>query len=122
MLFSTIGQIHSFLWMLGAGLTVGALYMLCAGLRRLMGAGFWLTLVIDALFGLCAALILIAAALTANYGSLRPYELLGAALGGILFELGVRPPLEWLAGAILHRLRRAVQNTATFRLIKVIFK
>ena len=122
MLFSTIGQIHAFLWMVGAGLAVGALYALCAGLRRLMCAGFWLTLVIDALFGLGAALVLIAAALTASYGSLRVYELLGAALGAILFELGARPPLEALARALFTAFRRAFQKIANFRLIKVIFK
>jgi len=122
MLFYTIGQIHVFLWMVGAGLAVGALYMLCALLRRLLGAGLWLTLVIDALFGLCAAAILIIAALTADYGRLRLYELLGAALGAILFELGVRPPLERLAAVTIRVLRRLVKTIANIRPIKVIFK
>lgn len=122
MLFSTIGQIHVFLWMVGAGLAVGALYALCAWIRRLLCAGFWLTLTIDALFGLGAAVILIVAALIASYGRLRLYELLGAVLGAILFELGVRPPLEALFGAIFARLRRLFQKIANFRLIKVIFK
>ena len=122
MLFSTIGQIHAFPWMIGAGLAIGALYMLCAGLRKLICAGFWLTLIIDVCFGLCAALILIAAALTASYGALRLYEFLGAALGAILFELGLRPPLEWLACAILQRQRLIFKKIASFRPIKVIFK
>lgn len=122
MLFYTIGQFHVFLWMVGAGLTVGALYMLCAFLRRLLSAGLWLTLTIDALFGLCAAVVLIAAALTADYGRIRLYELLGAALGAILFELGIRPPLERLTEAILHGLCRAVKTIANIRPIKVIFK
>lgn len=122
MLFSTIGQIHVFLWMTGAGFVIGALYTVCAGLRRLMCAGFWLTLAIDILFGLGAAIVLIAAALTASYGSLRLYELLGAALGAILFELGARPPLEKLADTLSGILRRTFRKIAKFRLIKVIFK
>ena len=122
MLFSTIGQIHIFLWMLGAGLAIGALYALCAWLRRLLCAGFWLTLTIDILFGLCAALTVIAAALTASYGSLRLYEFFGAALGAILFELGVRPPLEWLAAAVFQWVKGIFQRIAKFRLIKVIFQ
>lgn len=122
MLFYTIGQIHVFLWMVGAGLAVGALYTLCAFLRRLLCAGFWLALVIDALFGLCAAVVLITAALTADYGRLRLYELLGAALGAILFELGIRPPLERLAAATVRTLRKAVKTIANIRPIKVIFK
>ena len=122
MLFYTIGQIHALLWMFGAGLVIGALYALCAGLRRLLSAGFWLTLAIDAAFGVGAALVLIAAALTASYGSLRLYELLGAALGAILFELGVRPLLEALTGAVAGTFRSVGQKIAKFRLIKVIFK
>lgn len=122
MLFFTIGQIHVFLWMIGAGLAVGALYTLCAALRRLLQAGFWLTLTIDALFGLGAAVILIAAALTASYGRLRAFELLGAFLGAALFLLGVRPPLERLFRKLSGIIRRVFRKIANFRLIKVIFK
>lgn len=122
MLFSTIGQIHVFLWMVGAGLAIGALYTLCAWLRRLLCAGFWLTLAIDAMFGLCAAVVIIVAALSAGYGNLRLYEFLGAALGAILFELGVRPPLEWISGAAFDGLKRTFHRIAKFRLIKVIFR
>lgn len=122
MLFSTIGQIYIFLWMIGAGLLTGALYALSAALRRLLCAGFWLTLVIDALFGLGAALILIAAAVIACYGQLRLYQLLGVALGAILFELGVEPPVRRLLRALCTGLRRLFQIIANFRLIKVIFK
>ena len=122
MLFYTISQIHIFLWMVGAGLTIGLLYMLCAGMRRLLRAGFWLSLLADALFGLGAAAVLILAALTADYGRIRPYELLGAALGAILFELGVRPLFERLARTVLCALRRIGKRIANFRTIKVIFK
>ena len=110
MLFSTIGQIYVFLWMIGAGL------------RRLLGAGFWLTLAIDALFGLGAALILIAASVIACYGQLRLYELLGVALGAVLFQLGVEPPVRRLLGALARAVKRMFRRCANFRLIKVIFK
>lgn len=122
MLFSTIGQIHIFLWMIGAGMLIGALYALCAGLRLLMRAGFWLTLAIDVMFGLISGVVLIAAVLFASYGSVRLYELLGAAVGMILFSLGVRPPLEALFRAAGKLLRRTIRKSANFRLIKVIFR
>lgn len=122
MLFYTIGQIHVFLWMVGAGLIIGALYTLCAFLRRLLCAGLWLSLLIDALFGLLAALILIAAALTADYGRIRLYELLGSVAGAALFEMGIRPPLETLASAAFRALKKAVKTIANIRPIKVIFK
>lgn len=122
MLFSTIGQIHVFLWMVGAGLAIGALYALCAAVRKLLCAGFWLSLLADAVFGLIAAAVLIIAALTADYGRLRLYELLGAALGAILFELGIRPPLERLAEGCASGIWKLFEKIAHFRLIKVIFK
>lgn len=122
MLFSTIGQIHVFLWMVGAGLAIGALYTLFATIRRLLCAGFWLTLLLDALFGLGAGLILIAAGLVASYGQLRLYELMGAAAGFALFEAGIAPPVHSAARAILGLLKRIWNRLANFRLIKVIFR
>ena len=68
------------------------------------------------------ALEAIAAALTASYGRLRAFELLGAFLGAALFLLGVRPPLERLFRKLSGIIRRAFQKIANFRLIKVIFK
>lgn len=122
MLFSTIGQIYIFLWMVGAGMAVGLLCLLFAGLRRLLDAGFWLTLALDALLGLCAALILILAILTASYGSVRLYELLGALTGAILFRLGIEPPLKCAAAWIRSVFLRVFRQIAKFRLIKVIFR
>ena len=122
MLFSTIGQGWVFLWMTGAGLLTGALYALFTALRRLFGAGFWLTLFMDAVFGVCAALILIAALVTGSYGRVRLYELLGAVLGIILFSLGVEPPLKWLCTRLGRMLRRLYDKIVQFRLIKVIFR
>lgn len=122
MLFSTIGQIYVFLWMVGAGLAAGALYALFAAIRRLLCAGFWLTLLMDALFGLGAGLILIASSLVASYGQLRLYELLGAVAGFALFQAGITPPVRSLAAGMLRILRRVFDRIANFRLIKVIFR
>ena len=122
MLFSTIGQSCVFLWMTGAGLLIGALYVLCAGLRRLLSAGFWLTLLTDMLFGACAGLTIVAALVTGSYGSLRLYQLLGVALGIVLFELGVAPLLRSAVNALSRAVRRIYDTIANYRLIKVIFK
>lgn len=122
MLFSTIGQLPVFLWMTGAGLIGGALYSLAAALRRLLDAGFWLTLTIDALFGLCAAAVSIAALVTGSYGRLRLYELLGAALGFCLYLLGPRPLLSRLSSALGQEIRSRIAKTKNFRIIKFIFR
>lgn len=122
MLFSTLGQLDVFLWMVGAGALIGALCALAAALRRLLEAGFWLTLAVDAAAGLGAAAILIAAMVTGSYGVVRLYELLGAAAGLALFRWGAEPPLRAAARACARLLRRAFQKFANFRLIKVIFR
>lgn len=122
MLFSTIGQVYVFLWMVGAGLLVGLLYSLCTGLRRLLCAGFWLTLWIDVLFGLGSGLILVAALVTGDYGRVRLYSLLGGCTGLLLFRLGVDPLLRAAADAMIRALRHTFVRISGFRLIKVIFK
>ena len=122
MLFSTIGQIHVFLWMAGAGALIGALCALAAALRRLLCAGFWLTLAIDAATGLGAAVVLIAALVLGNYGVVRLYELLGAVAGLALFRLVAEPLLGAAARAVGRCARWIFQKIANFRLIKVIFR
>ena len=122
MLFSTIGQVYVFLWMVGAGLLAGLLYSLCTGLRRLLCAGFWLTLLIDMLFGLGSGLILVVALISGDYGRIRLYSLLGSGIGLILFRWGVDPLLRTIADACLRALRHIFVRISGFRLIKVIFK
>lgn len=122
MLFATIGQAQLFVWMMAAGAVIGAWYTLTALLRRILQAGFWLTLACDLLFGAGSAAILIAALVVGNYGRVRPFEILGALFGALLFGVGLAPPLR----AAARRVRRAGQKIVTAlgknRLIKVIFK
>ena len=81
MLFATKGQGLLFLWMMAAGAVCGIWYLMCAGLRRLLQAGFWLGLCCDLLFGAGMAAILLAFLISGNYGVPRPFALLGAANG-----------------------------------------
>ena len=76
MLFATVSQARLFVWMMAAGAVVGAWYALTALLRRILQAGFWLTLACDLLFGAGSAVILIAALVAGNYGQARPFEIL----------------------------------------------
>ena len=122
MLFATAGQFPLFLWMVGAGVAVGALYSLCAGLRRLLSAGFWLTLAADAFFGLAAALTLIAALLLGCDGRLRLFELLGAAVGFCLYWTGFAPLLRSVVRGAARMLRHIFVKIASNCLIKVIFR
>ena len=122
MLFATIGQGWVFVWMAAAGAAIGAWYALLAGARRLLRAGFWLSLAADAAFGAGAAAIFCAALVSANYGEARLYAVLGAALGFMAFAMGVMAPGRRAARALAGEIRRIFVKIRGFRWIKVIFR
>ena len=122
MLFATIGQQHLFLWMLGAGILSGLLYTVMSLLRRLLQAGFWLSLVIDLFYGLGCAVILLTALITGSYGRIYLYEILGAWTGLAVYLIGPHRLLLNLISASARRLCHIIVTISRFRLIKVIFK
>ena len=122
MLFSTIGQFPLFLWMTGAGILAGVLYTFFSLLRRLLDAGFWLTLAADILFGLCTAFILCTALLAGNYGQVRFFTLLGTLMGFSVYFIGPHQFIMKSVSVFARRLRRIFVTISEFRLIKVIFK
>lgn len=80
-----------FLWMTAAGALTFLWYLLMRGLRRLVQAGFAISLGCDLLFGAGAALIFVGFLVSGNYGVLRPFVLLAAALGFILCAAALNP-------------------------------
>lgn len=122
MLFATAHQGLLFLWMMAGGMGIGLWYLLLAGLRRLLQAGFWLNLACDLTFGAGAAVLLAVFLVAGNYGIPRPFALLGAALGMALFLFAFLPPLHRLEGALRCAGKRIVTALAQNRLLKVIFK
>ena len=122
MLFATMHQGLLFLWMMGAGALVYVWYLIAEGLRRLVQAGFWLSLACDLLFGLGAAAILIAFLIGGSYGVLRPFALLGAALGAGICAFALHAPLRAAGRMLRGAFRRIVTAAMENRLLKVIFK
>lgn len=122
MLFATVGQGWVFLWMAAAGALIGAWYALLAALRRLLAAGFWLSLAADIAFGVGAAAIFCGALVAADYGEARLYALLGALLGFGLFAAGVFPPARRAASALAKTARHVFVKIRSYRWIKVIFR
>ena len=122
MLFATVGQGARFVWMTAAGAAVGAWYLATALLRRFIQAGFWLTLACDLLFGAGAAVILIAALIAGSYGQVRPFDLLGALLGALLFAAGLASPLWALLRHMRAKLRHILGIISKKRPINIIFK
>lgn len=122
MLFETVGQARVFLWMLAAGMLIGAWYGAMAGLRRLLMAGVWLGLLCDAGFGLGAAVLFCGALYLANYGAIRGYAVLAALMGFVIFALGAFPPGKRAIYAIKCTMKRIFVKFSRYRWIKVIFK
>lgn len=122
MLFSTIGQIYVFLWMMTAGLIIGAWYALMAALRKLLQAGFWLGLALDIAFGAGAAVVFSVFLVAANYGEVRLFAVFGAIIGCALFAIGLWPPVRALFAYVRGKLYRIYNAFKQNRLIKVIFR
>ena len=78
--------------MVAAGALIACWYALMAALRRLLAAGFWLSLAADAAFGVGAAAIFCAALVTADYGRVRLFSIAGALAGFALCAAGLFPP------------------------------
>ena len=122
MLFSTVGQGWVFVWMTAAGALIAAWYALLAALRRLLSAGFWLSLAADAAFGVGAAAIFCGALVTADYGRARLFSAMGALIGFGLCAAGLFPPARRIAAAVAGAARHIFVKISGFRWIKVIFK
>ena len=122
MLFATIHQGLLFMWMMAAGVLIGLWYALTLGLRKLIQAGFWLTLCCDLLFGAGCAVILCAFLVAGNYGALRPFELLGALCGALLCVCALLPPLRALGRWVSHLYSAAAKRLRASRVLQIIFK
>ena len=122
MLFSTVGQGWVFLWMVAAGALIACWYALLAALRRLLAAGFWLSLAADIAFGIGAAAMFCAALVTADYGRVRLFSIAGTLVGFALCAAGLFSPGRCLAVALVERLRHIFVKIRAHRWIKVIFK
>lgn len=122
MLFSTIGQGWEFLLMLAAGAAIGLWYGLLAAVRRLLAAGFWLSLAADLAFGAGAAALFCAALTVADYGRFRLFAVLAALLGFGLCAIGVCLPAREALKAVKGWACRIFVTIRRFRWIKVIFR
>lgn len=122
MLFQSAGQGWVFVWMVAAGTLIGAWYGATAALRRLLSAGFWLSLLADAAFGVGAAAIFCLALVLADDGRARLYSFLAALAGFGLFTAGVLLPTRRLLARLARAARRIFVKIRSYRWIKVIFR
>ena len=122
MLFSTANQAQIFIWMMAAGVVMGAIFALFEILRRMLHPNLILSLLLDVVLGGACAVVFIVALVLGNYGRVRFFEVAAAILGAALFEFGFQPPIR----ALMRRTRRdTVQIKAWLsknRLIKALFR
>lgn len=107
MLFYTLGQSAAFLLMLPAGLLTGLIWDGLCALRRLLQPGVLLSLAMDLMFCLMAALLLVASLIAALHGEMRLYAVMGSLVGFLLYGATLSPLIA-LAACGLLRLVRAV--------------
>ena len=122
MLFATAGPGWVFLWMVAAGALIACWYALLAALRRLLAAGFWLSLAADAAFGVGAAAVFCGALVSADYGRVRLFSILGALVGFALCAAGLFSPARGVAVALNRGIRHIFVKINNNRWINVIFR
>ncbi len=106
MLFHTWGQSRAFLGMVYAGLLIGACYDALRFAARVLQAGKPLQTLLDAVFGLLLAAILIVSMAWTHFGEMRLYLILGAACGVVLYGCTLHPLLRLI---ILRPMRWSIR-------------
>ena len=93
--------------MLYAGFAIGVYASIDAAARQLFQAGRLLSLMMDLLFGVAAAVITALALVLAADGELRLYSLLGALCGYLIYVRTLAPLLSKLCALVLIPLRKS---------------
>jgi len=95
------GQAAAFLAAVAAGFVLGAFYDFFRVFRRLLRHKALATTIEDAAFWIIATLVMFYFLLGLNYGQLRGYLFLGAALGVVLYlSMLSRFFIKWALGAV----------------------
>lgn len=118
MLYHTSAQAGEFAVMMLSGMLMAAASLPFAALRRLMCAGWLLSLVLDMIMGICWAAIGCGALLLASRGSLRFFHIPATAAGAVLFHAAAAAPVGRLCAYLCRaeqRLVRLAQNNAFLR-------
>ena len=122
MLYSTHSQALQLPLILLTGMLMGAVSLLFRGVRRLICAGFWLSLVCDILMGILWGGVFCAGVVIADNGRLRLFHIIAALCGAALFHVAFAIPAAGLTSHIALFLERACRYLSKNRLLRAIFK
>ncbi len=116
MLLTTVNQWQAALYLLCGGVALGVLYDLFRAVRRLLRAGRWVTVMMDVLFCLMALPVLFWLLWSAAAMALRPWMLVGIALGAGLYFSGPSVFFMQAWAALLGWMRRLWRRFRASRL------
>lgn len=122
MLYYTLSQPGEFAAMLLAGAAAGMIALAFSWLRRLMRAGFFLSLACDLLMGLMWAAVVCMSLVVACRGRARAYHFVGMALGCALFLAAVSPLSRAVGRALGRAARAAARRLMKNRLVRALLK
>lgn len=122
MLYYTLPQAGEFAAMLLSGVAAGMIALAFSWLRRLMRAGFFISLLCDLLMGLLWALVVSASLVAACRGRARAYHFVGMALGCALFLAAVSPLARAVGRALSRAARAAAARLSKNRFVRALLK
>jgi spore cortex biosynthesis protein YabQ len=100
---TTASQPLIFLLTICGGILVGIAYDVYKGVRKAIKSGRWVTALLDMLFIITLAAIVVFVMFTANQGELRLYSFIGFAVGFALYMAGLSPLLTYIGKRICQR-------------------
>ena len=122
MLYSTHSQALQLPLIMLTGMAMGAISLCFRGVRRLVCAGFWLSLLCDILMGTLWGAVFCVGVAIADNGKLRLFHIVSALCGAALFHAAFTVP----AGKLFSRISRHFAHTCRYlsknRLLRAIFK
>ncbi len=122
MLYATHSQALQLPLLLLTGMLMGAASLCFRGVRRLICAGFWLSLVCDILMGIVWGIIFCAGVVIADNGRLRLFHIVSALCGAALFHVSFAIPALGIAARAYRLFARIGRCIAKNRLLRAVFK
>ena len=122
MLMATVNQGYVFLCTVGAGVAMGVLYDGVRILRRTLHLGRVLTFLLDLVYWAVVLVVALFAVLYANEGEVRPFTILGFALGCALYLIGFSPIVLGIWRGVMAVARKIAGFGPIAAIRKIFFK
>jgi len=109
MILSMSGQAWLFLTTVAAGFIIGLVYDIFRILRKAFRHRQWAVQLEDILFWVAGALLMFYFMLQSNYGEIRFFTIMGAALGMVIYFCSLSLVVMRVASAVIDIIRRVLR-------------